>query len=106
MRREANDWCRSNGQQSRHSLWECGRVAKQVTNQPQKGFVVLSWPLAFLIIAFLAALVGFTGIAGPAAWMARVLSGVFLVLFLASLTLSGKWTPKGKRSGRDVNRAK
>jgi uncharacterized membrane protein YtjA (UPF0391 family) len=58
---------------------------------------MLSWPLAFLIIALLAALLGFTGIAGPAAWMAKALFALFLVLFLASITFSRKRTSKAER---------
>jgi uncharacterized membrane protein YtjA (UPF0391 family) len=59
---------------------------------------MLSWPLAFLIIALLAALLGFTGIAGPAAWMAKTFFALFLVLFLVSMTFSWKRSPKDERS--------
>jgi uncharacterized membrane protein YtjA (UPF0391 family) len=59
---------------------------------------MLSWPLAFLIIALLAALLGFTGIVGPAAWMAKALFALFLVLFLASITLSRRRAAKDERS--------
>lgn len=62
---------------------------------------MLSWPLAFLIIALLAALLGFTGIAGPAAWMAKALFALFLALFLASITFSRKWTSKAERSTKE-----
>jgi uncharacterized membrane protein YtjA (UPF0391 family) len=58
---------------------------------------MLSWPLAFLIIALLAALLGFTGIAGPAAWMAKAFFALFLVLFLASITRSRKRMSKAER---------
>ena len=51
---------------------------------------MLSWPLAFLIIVILAALLGFSGIAGPAAWMAKLLFSLFLLLFLASITVHRK----------------
>lgn len=61
---------------------------------------MLSWPLAFLIIALLAALLGFTGIAGPAAWMAKALFAFFLVLFLASMTFSRKRTSNVERSAK------
>jgi uncharacterized membrane protein YtjA (UPF0391 family) len=54
---------------------------------------MLSWPLAFLIIALLAALLGFTGIAGPATWMA----GAVFALFLATITLSRKQASKAER---------
>jgi uncharacterized membrane protein YtjA (UPF0391 family) len=41
--------------------------------------------LAFLVIALVAALLGFGSIAGTAAWIAKVLFVVFLILFLVSL---------------------
>jgi len=49
---------------------------------------MLGWSLAFLIIAFLAALLGFTGITGTGAWIARGVCAVFLALF-AVLTVGG-----------------
>jgi len=63
---------------------------------------MLSWPLAFLIIAILAALLGFTGIAGPVAWMAKALFALFLVLFLASLTFSRRHPAKDERSTKEL----
>ena len=46
---------------------------------------MLNWSLAFLVIALVAALLGFGSIAGTAAWIAKVLFVGFLVLFLVSL---------------------
>ena len=67
-------------------------------HQPGKQLVMLSWPLAFLIIALLAALLGFTGIAGMAAWIAKVLFVLFLVLFLAMMIIfSRKRTSRAER---------
>jgi uncharacterized membrane protein YtjA (UPF0391 family) len=48
---------------------------------------MLSWSVFFLIIALVAALLGFSSIAGAAAGIAKILFGVFLVLFLVSLFL-------------------
>jgi uncharacterized membrane protein YtjA (UPF0391 family) len=48
---------------------------------------LLSWSVFFLIIALAAALLGFSTIAGAAAGIAKLLFGVFLVLFLVSLFL-------------------
>jgi len=62
---------------------------------------MLSWPMAFLIIALLAALLGFTGIAGPAAWMARALFALFLMLFLASIAFSLRRSSQDKPSNRE-----
>jgi uncharacterized membrane protein YtjA (UPF0391 family) len=46
---------------------------------------MLSWSIFFLIIALVAALLGFSSIAGAAAGIAKILFGVFLVLFVISL---------------------
>jgi uncharacterized membrane protein YtjA (UPF0391 family) len=46
---------------------------------------MLSWALTFLIIAVIAAVLGFGIIAGTAASIAKVLFFVFLILFLVSL---------------------
>jgi uncharacterized membrane protein YtjA (UPF0391 family) len=46
---------------------------------------MLQWALAFLIVAIIAGLLGFFALAGAAAWIAKVLLVVFLVLFLVSL---------------------
>jgi uncharacterized membrane protein YtjA (UPF0391 family) len=43
---------------------------------------MLRWAIVFLVFALVAALFGFTTIAGEAAFFARVLFFVFLVLFL------------------------
>jgi uncharacterized membrane protein YtjA (UPF0391 family) len=48
---------------------------------------MLSWSVFFLIIALVAALLGFSSIAGAATGIAKILFGVFLVLFLISLFL-------------------
>jgi uncharacterized membrane protein YtjA (UPF0391 family) len=48
---------------------------------------MLSWALAFLIVALVAGLLGFTGVAGTAAWIAQILFVLFLVLFLVSLVM-------------------
>lgn len=48
---------------------------------------MLSWSVFFLVIALAAALLGFSSIAGTAAGVAKILFGVFLVLFLVSLFL-------------------
>lgn len=48
---------------------------------------MLSWSIFFLIIALVAVLLGFSSIAGAAAGIAKILFGVFLVLFLISLFL-------------------
>jgi len=46
---------------------------------------MLSWSVVFLIVAFVAAMLGFGGMAASAAGVAKVLFFVFLLLFAASL---------------------
>jgi uncharacterized membrane protein YtjA (UPF0391 family) len=46
---------------------------------------MLNWTITFLVIALIAALFGFGGIAVAAAGIARILFFIFLILFVASL---------------------
>jgi len=54
--------------------------------------VMLSWALTFLVIALIAAVLGFVSLAGTAAWAAKICFVVFLVLFVVS-ALTGRRTP-------------
>ena len=49
---------------------------------------MLNWTLSFLLVAIIAAVFGFGGIAVTAVEMAKVLFFIFLVLFLISLLAS------------------
>ena len=51
---------------------------------------MLSWAITFLIIALIAAVLGFGGIAGTAVGFAKILFFVFLVLFVVSLIFGGR----------------
>ncbi|WP_299629258.1 DUF1328 domain-containing protein [uncultured Tateyamaria sp.] len=48
---------------------------------------MLGWAVTFLIVALIAAVLGFGGIAGAATGIAQLLFVVFLVLFLGSLLM-------------------
>jgi uncharacterized membrane protein YtjA (UPF0391 family) len=48
---------------------------------------MLSWALMFLVIALIAALFGFTNVAGTSMAAAQVVFFVFLVLFVVSLIM-------------------
>ena len=48
---------------------------------------MLYWTLVFLVVALVAGLFGFGGIASASAGIAKVLFAIFLVLFLISLVL-------------------
>lgn len=54
---------------------------------------MLRWALVFLVVALLAAVFGFGGIAADAAWIARILFFLFLVLFVVSLILGRRGPP-------------
>ena len=54
---------------------------------------MLSWAITFLIIALIAALLGFTSIAGTAMGFAKIIFVVFLVMFVVSLLL-GRRAPR------------
>ena len=54
----------------------------------KKEFGMLSWALTFLVIALIAALLGFTGVAGTAVGIAQLLFYVFVILFLVSIVAS------------------
>lgn len=46
---------------------------------------MLRWSISFFVVAIIAAVFGFSGIAASAEWVARVLFTVFLVLAIVSL---------------------
>ena len=57
---------------------------------------MLRWAIAFFIIAIIAAVFGFGGIAAAASGIAQILFYIFLVLFLVALLfglLGGRATP-------------
>ncbi len=54
---------------------------------------MLRWALMFLVIALLAALFGFTNVAGTSIFAAKILFFVFLVLFVVSL-VAGNRAPR------------
>jgi uncharacterized membrane protein YtjA (UPF0391 family) len=54
---------------------------------------MLNWAVTFFIIAIIAAVLGFTTIAGTAIDMAKILFFVFLVLAVVSFIFGRKATP-------------
>jgi uncharacterized membrane protein YtjA (UPF0391 family) len=56
-------------------------------HEPGREIVMLSWSVTFFIIAIVAALFGFTGIAASAAGIAKILFFIFLILFIVSLIM-------------------
>jgi len=49
---------------------------------------MLGWAITFLVVALIAAVLGFGGIAGTAVGIAKLIFYVFIVLFLVSLVYS------------------
>ena len=49
---------------------------------------MLHWSLVFLVIALVAAVLGFGGLAGPAVGIAKILFFVFIALFAASFIVN------------------
>jgi len=45
---------------------------------------LLYWVFAFLLLAVVAAIFGFSGIAGTSAWIAQLLLIIFIILFIVS----------------------
>ena len=54
---------------------------------------MLHYSIVFFIIAIIAAVLGFGGIAGSAAGIAKILFAGFLILSVISLILAGKIIP-------------
>lgn len=62
-------------------------------NNYGRNFKMLTWALIFLLVALVAAALGFGGIAGASATFAQILFIVFIVLFLISLFVGGTRRP-------------
>jgi uncharacterized membrane protein YtjA (UPF0391 family) len=60
----------------------------------KKEVPMLRWALIFLVIAFVAAVLGFGGIAGTATSIAKILFFVFLALFILSLIFGRRIFPR------------
>ena len=56
----------------------------QPTYTPQKETIMLGWALTFFVLAIIAAVFGFGGIAGASAGIAQILFFVFLALLVLS----------------------
>lgn len=54
---------------------------------------MLNWAITFLVIALIAAVLGFTTIAGTAIEFAKLIFVIFLILFVVSLVM-GRRAPR------------
>ncbi len=57
---------------------------------------MLRWSLTFLVLALIAGLLGFTGLAGDAMYIAKVLFYIFIIIFVVSLLYN---VVTGRRGG-------
>lgn len=62
-----------------------GFRANDKQNSKRQEVEMLRWALGFFIVALIAAVLGFSGIAVAAAGIAKILFYIFLILFLVSL---------------------
>jgi uncharacterized membrane protein YtjA (UPF0391 family) len=69
--------------------------SRRTPNQKKEGMIMLRWAVIFLVIALVAALFGFTGIASAAAGIAKFLFFLFLVvclvLFIAGMSVAKRF---------------
>jgi uncharacterized membrane protein YtjA (UPF0391 family) len=56
-------------------------------SHPYREARMLRWALIFFVVAIVAAIFGFSGVAGDAAWIGRILLFVFLILAVVSLVM-------------------
>jgi uncharacterized membrane protein YtjA (UPF0391 family) len=70
-----------------------GRGDESISFSDDGRITMLSWAVTFLVIALIAAALGFGGIAGTAAGFAKILFFVFLVMFVVSLIMGRTRTP-------------
>ena len=56
---------------------------------------MLSWAITFLVIALIAAVLGFGGLAGTAIGIAKIIFFVFIVLFIISFLMGRRSPPMG-----------
>jgi uncharacterized membrane protein YtjA (UPF0391 family) len=54
---------------------------------------MLRWALAFFVLALIAGVLGFAGLGGDLAYIAKILVFVFLVLFVVSLIFGRSGPP-------------
>jgi uncharacterized membrane protein YtjA (UPF0391 family) len=70
-----------------------GRGDESISFSDDGRITMLSWAITFLVIALIAAALGFGGLAGTAAGFAKILFFVFLVMFVVSLIMGRTRTP-------------
>jgi uncharacterized membrane protein YtjA (UPF0391 family) len=90
----ARGWPRQGPEQGLARLLLSMGRPKAGPTHPQETAIMLSLAITFLVIALIAAVLGFGGIAGTASGIAKVLFLIFIVLFLVSLIFGGVRRPR------------
>jgi uncharacterized membrane protein YtjA (UPF0391 family) len=67
--------------------WQNRRAGISASAFWKEKILMLYWALVFLLIAIVAGVLGFGGVAFAAAGLAKILFFVFLIIFLASLVM-------------------
>lgn len=73
------------GQPLQRNPDSASRITQMRLLRLSRRFVMLAWALTFFVVAIIAAVLGFTSIAGAAAGIAKILFFIFLVLTLFAL---------------------
>jgi uncharacterized membrane protein YtjA (UPF0391 family) len=63
---------------------EAAHQRRRKTNIEIEGFIMLGWVVTFLIVALIAGILGFGGIAGASIEIAKIIFFIAVVLFLVS----------------------
>jgi uncharacterized membrane protein YtjA (UPF0391 family) len=63
----------------------CVQLLRMQTSFQPRRHIMLGWALTFLVVALIAAALGFGGIAGASAGIAKILFFVFIVLFIIAM---------------------
>jgi len=80
-------WNRTDGERRRNENINSGIPAKQPLGGRDTEVIMLRWAAIFFVIALIAAVFGFGGIAAGAAEIAKILFFIFLVIFVIALIM-------------------
>jgi uncharacterized membrane protein YtjA (UPF0391 family) len=72
---------------SNGTVGACAAFPSHDPVQSSKGNIMLGWALGFLVVALIAALFGFGGLASASAGIAQILFFVFVALFVITLVV-------------------
>jgi uncharacterized membrane protein YtjA (UPF0391 family) len=78
--------CRDRNHRSRVEIVRTGGAASRVDRRQHQdeGLTMLGWVVTFLVIALIAGILGFGGIAGASIEIAKIIFFIAIVLFLVS----------------------